>query len=386
MKVAISVIGKFHSFDLARELHGRGALEKIFTGYPRFKLRQERLPGDRINTFPYLQAPYMGLPGRARLGRFIEREWEWLAKVSFDRHVARSLPECDVFVGLSGSALLSGRRARQRGAKYVCDRGSTHIRAQDQLLRDEHERWGLHFDGIDPRVIDQEDAEYAEADRITVPSSINVRSFIDQGVPEAKLRRLPYGVDLSRFAPTGLPADEGFDVLFVGGMSLRKGIPYLLKAYKGLQHPRKRLTLAGSVAPELVGLMKARGLWPEDVRVLGHVPQARLKNLMSCSHVMVLPSIEEWLALVQAQAMACGCVVLASQNTGAEDLFTDGVEGFIVPVRSVDALLQRLQQLADDPALRSVMSARALQRVRNTGGGWHAYGEQAMAVYKELLT
>ncbi len=385
MKVAISVIGRFHSFDLARELHAHGALEKIFTGYPRFKLRQERLPDDRIDTFPYLQAPYMGLPGRDRLGRAVVREWEWLSKLCFDRHVARCLPECDVFVGLSGSALRSGRRALRRGARYVCDRGSTHIRAQDKLLREEHERWGLHFDGIDPRVIEQEEAEYAEAARITVPSSFNIRSFIDEGIPEAKLRRLPYGVDLSRFGPTGRPTDEGFDVLFVGSMSLRKGLPYLLKAYEGLQHPRKSLTFAGSVSPELIGLMKARGLWPDDVRVLGHVPQSRLSDLMSRSHVMVLPSIEEGLALVQAQAMACGCVVLASRHTGAEDLFTDGEEGFIVPVRCVDALLQRLQQLADDPTLRGAMSARAMQRVRSTGG-WHAYGEQAMAIYRELLS
>ena len=66
---------------------------------------------------------------------------------------------------------------------------------------------------------------------------------------------------------------------------------------------------------------------------LGVVGQERLAELMSTSHVMVLPSIEEGLALVQGQAMACGCPVIASTNTGAEDLFTDGVEGFVVPIR-----------------------------------------------------
>ena len=43
------------------------------------------------------------------------------------------------------------------------------------------------------------------------------------------------------------------------------------------------------------------------------------------------------MALVQGQAMACGCPVIATTNTGAEDLFTDGVEGFIVPIRDPDA-------------------------------------------------
>jgi glycosyltransferase involved in cell wall biosynthesis len=73
--------------------------------------------------------------------------------------------------------------------------------------------------------------------------------------------------------------------------------------------------------------------------------------------------------------MACGCPVIGTTATGAEDLFTDGREGFIVPERDVAALAERLQQLADDPALRARMSAAALQRVVSLGG-WDSYGDQ----------
>ena len=68
------------------------------------------------------------------------------------------------------------------------------------------------------------------------------------------------------------------------------------------------------------------------------MPQDRLAAIMSSSHVMILPSIEEGLALVQAQAMACGCPLISSTNTGGEDLFSDGVEGFVVPIRSPEAI------------------------------------------------
>jgi glycosyltransferase involved in cell wall biosynthesis len=101
---------------------------------------------------------------------------------------------------------------------------------------------------------------------------------------------------------------------------------------------------------------------------------------MSRSHVLALASVEEGLALVQGQAMACGCPVVATMATGAEDLFTDGVEGFIVPDRDAAALAGRLQQLADDPALRGRMSAAALARVKHLGG-WDRYGE----LWDELL-
>ena len=88
--------------------------------------------------------------------------------------------------------------------------------------------------------------------------------------------------------------------------------------------------------------------------------------------------------MVMAQAMACGCPVIASENTGARDLFTDGEEGFIVPIRDVDALTQRLQQLADDPQLRERMGERSLGRVKNLGG-WSEYGALALQTYQDLV-
>jgi glycosyltransferase involved in cell wall biosynthesis len=117
--------------------------------------------------------------------------------------------------------------------------------------------------------------------------------------------------------------------------------------------------------------------------MLGSVPQPELAALMSRSHVLALPSIEEGLALVQAQAMACGCPVLCSTNSGGEDLFTDGVEGFIVPIRDPDALADRLQRLADDPNLQHSMRHAALQRVR-TIGGWKEYGDRWERVLQAL--
>ena len=101
---------------------------------------------------------------------------------------------------------------------------------------------------------------------------------------------------------------------------------------------------------------------------------------MSRSHVMVLPSVEEGLALVQAQAMACGCPVIGTYNTGAEDLFSDGQEGYIVPIRE---LAERLQHLADHPEQRAKMGQRALAKVKSLGG-WHQYGEKVMSIFNSI--
>ena len=139
----------------------------------------------------------------------------------------------------------------------------------------------------------------------------------------------------------------------------------------------------GSPSASLIEALTLLGLWPEDAIVMGHMPQIELKRVMSRSHVLVLPSVEEGLAMVMAQAMACGCPVVASNHTGAEDLMTDGMEGFIVPVRDVEMLAEKLQQLADDPILRDEMGNKALQKVKGLGG-WDDYGNKAMGIYKEI--
>ncbi len=382
IQVVLACPGRFHHFDLARQLANRGMLARFFTGYPRWKLRGEGIPTNRVKSFPWIMTPYMGLAKIEMLRRPWEQPWSWFVHESLDAYVARHLPECNVLLALSGSGLRSASVAKQRGIKFVCDRGSSHIRYQEAILREEFARWSERFAGIDPRVIDKEEAEYEAADMVTVPSEFALRSFIEMGISPQKLRKIPYGVDVRRFEKSAEPQRGHFEVLFVGQVSFRKGVPDLLQAFTRVKHPRKRLRIVGSMRPEMRRYFD-RHPPGSDVELLGHVPQTKLKNFMSRAHVMVLPSVEEGLAIVQAQALACGCPVIGTWNTGAADLFKDGVEGFIVPPRDPDAIAERLQMLADDPERRERMSEAALKRVAVLGG-WDAYGERVASVLAEL--
>ncbi len=146
-----------------------------------------------------------------------------------------------------------------------------------------------------------------------------------------------------------------------------------------LKHPRKRLRIVGSIDPSIENLLKT---CPADsVDYLGNVPNTELAALYSTAHAFVLPSIEEGLAMVMAEAMACGCPVIASTHSGAEDLFTDGREGLIVPIRSSDAILHALQSLADQPEVARSLRAAARSRTQAMNG-WNAYGRQ----WLDLLT
>jgi glycosyltransferase involved in cell wall biosynthesis len=383
MKVVQSVHGKFHHFDLARQLHRHGNLEAIFSGYPRWKLKDEGLPQEKIKTFPWLRTLIMA---RGRFGMrnpWLDRELNWWAALSLDAYVASHLPECDVFVALSGGGLKTAGLVKRRGGRYICDRGSTHIRFAEQILTDEFERWGQRFPGIDPRAVAREEMEYSLADVITVPSRFCLRSFVEMGVAAEKIRKVVYGVDLSRFRKVADPPPDRFEVLFVGQVSFRKGVPYLLQAFGALKHPQKRLQIIGAMQPEMKLFLKDKHL--ENVEFVGPLPQRDLIPLMSASHVLVLPSIEDGLGLVLGQAMACGCPIICSTNTGGEELLSESNSEFLVPIRNSAAIRDLMEKLCQDAPLQQRMSEAALQKVKKIAG-WNDYGNQYAALCRELCS
>jgi len=369
-------IGRFHHFHLARQLEKRGLLNAIYTGYPRFKLVDEPgIPKNKIHTFPWLQATYMAR-GRVGLNRsaWLDREWAWWAHETLDRYVASQLRDPAILIALSGSGLYSGRKIQQLGGIHICDRGSSHIRVQEQLLTEEYQRYGSRWTGIDPRSIAKEEAEYEQANWISIPSQFCYDSFVSQGVPAAKLLKIPYGSRLERFYPEVGPSinEEEFRILFVGAAGAQKGFIDLLNAFEQFHHRGKQLLLIGSLAPEALAML-AR-VDQSRITVIGSVPNTQLRQHYSQASVFVLPSIQDGFGMVIGEAMACGCPVIASTNTGASELITDGVEGFIVPIRSPGLIADRLQQLADQPELCELMGQAALKRVQHQGG-WDAYGD-----------
>jgi alpha-maltose-1-phosphate synthase len=381
MKIALITPGRFHTFDLAEQLQLANRLAGIYTGYPRFKLRNTRVDPDLIRSFPWFQTPFMALGRLPHPPQNILSAFAWRSMDAIDRFAARTLPDCALLSALSGSGLNVGRIMQRRGGVYVCDRGSSHIRFQDRILAEEYERLGLPWTGIDRRVIDKEEAEYATADAITVPSDFVLRSFTEMGVPSAKLHLVPYGVNFAAYRRTAERA-ANFRILFVGQISVRKGVHYLLEAFRIAKLPNAELILVGGRTSDTAALLPRQ--LPERTKWLDVLPQAGVVREMSLATVMVLPSIEDGLSLVQAQALACGCPVIATTNTGGENLFTDGHEGFIVPPRDPEALAERLTRLHRDPGLVRTMGDAALMRVKSIGG-WDSYGRAMMGVFDGLI-
>jgi glycosyltransferase involved in cell wall biosynthesis len=263
----------------------------------------------------------------------------------------------------------------------IVERGSTHIEWQAKELMEEARLTGLPFEGPLARTIETELAEYEATDYIAVPSSFAAHTFVAMGVKPAKLFINPYGVDLHLFtgSDTQAPAGKAFGlrVLHVGRVSARKGVHYLVDAVSRV--PSARLTLVGGVDEGLNARVRSN----VAVRVAGAVAGRELPRWYQQADVFCLLSVEEGLALVLLQAMAMGLPVIATPNTGAEELIEDGVQGFIVPARDPGAAAARLRQLAEAPNLRREMGERARARVRE-GFDWADYGARARSNYARI--
>lgn len=379
MKVSISVIGRFHLFDLARQLLKRDCLNQLITSYPKFEVLKYGIPKDKINSIiskEIFQRSWEKLP---RLLKNLYNPQYFIHKM-FDKAAASCLKEgADIVIG----GLRVARKAKRFGAITIVERGSSHILYQNKILREEYEKYGIKAEPFalpHPKVIEDDLRGYEEADYISIPSSFVKRTFLEYGVPENKIIQVPYGVDLSDFKQ--VPKNDNiFRVIFVGGMCLRKGVHYLLQAFSELNLPNSELLLIGSINKEIKPFFKK---YEGKYKWLGHIPQKELHKYYSQGSVFVMPSIEEGLSMVQLQAMACGLPLVCTTNTGGEDIIYDGKNGFVVPIRNTEALKEKLVYLYSNPEICKKMGQSAKERV-SSGFTWDDYGSKIISAYDNIL-
>jgi glycosyltransferase involved in cell wall biosynthesis len=219
--------------------------------------------------------------------------------------------------------------------------------------------------------------ELIEADFVIVPSRFARDSLLAEGVPPRKLIEVPFGVDLQHFVPAPDRPEVPFRAIFVGQVSLRKGVPDLLEAWRSLGWRDSELWVVGRLDADM------RRLWPRWAQLAGlrHIPHtADVATLLRQAHVFVFPSLEEGSALVTYEALASGLPVIATANAGS--VVQDRVQGFIVEAQNPQALGARLDQIRADACLRRAMGAAARRLVE--GYPWAGYGQRLLEAYRQM--
>jgi glycosyltransferase involved in cell wall biosynthesis len=370
MQVTYTAPNRSHHYRYAAALARAGCLHRFVSGFSRFSPRA-KLPEAKGKLLRADEVQNLYLASlKLRLPTAVSDELAYLSKIWLDRCSEKPARASDLFLFYSGAGLRTAQRLQSTGALRVVEAVNSHVEVQHQMMEEEHRRLGLPVPRFHTCEVARRVEEYQIADAILCPSHFVKKSFAEKGIPAARILVVPYGIDIH--APTAFAKTqrETFRVLYVGQISVRKGLRYLFEAFRALRYPKKELIIVGPTTHQ-TGLENAKP--PENTHFLGVLKGDALEQVYQHASVFVLPSIEEGLALVLGEALSFGTPVIATENSGASDLFTDRQEGFIIPIRSPEAITEKLQWLADDPDLRAWMSNAARRRAQ-TLDGWEGTG------------
>jgi len=204
---------------------------------------------------------------------------------------------------------------------------------------------------------------------------------------------IPNGVDVERFHPGVKPFDEWQDaarvnILFVGRLDPRKGVPLLLNAMPEVvsgTNGRARLLIVGNsyLRPQYEASVPS-ALRPH-VHFLGHVPGPDLPRWFATGDVFVSPaSGNESFGIVLIEAMAAGRAVVASDIPGYRSVVIPGVNGDVFPPGDGAALAAALTRLVLDPERRTQLATRG--RARALEFAWPRVTDRIEALYRDVLS
>jgi glycosyltransferase involved in cell wall biosynthesis len=294
----------------------------------------------------------------------------WAQKQLFDRAVARErLSSADAVVAFPGASARTF--GTHRSLVRVLHQVDAHPEAHNERLLRFYPRRRVIAELYPSSVVERIQEEIEAASLVLCPSRLVIEQFRSRGVDAGKLRLLPYGVDTATFVPR--EADRGRaprpSVVFVGQVSLRKGIPYLLEAARGLD-----------LDVHLVGGVFDRRLVasaPPNVRIHGRVSGANLPAVFAACDALVLPSVEDSFGLVTTEAAACGLQVITTSASGASELecLTDRV----VPPGDVTALRSALREVRP-LSLPQRWDRRERLEADKALVDWSTYGTAALRV------
>jgi alpha-maltose-1-phosphate synthase len=336
----------------------------------------------RVQTHPLAEMLFVGCSRMKPLRRISHNVLRWRNE-RFDQWTADVIKSRGngAVVCYNTCAIRTFEQAKVMGSLRILDQTIADYRTGVRILQEEAEAHPEFSDSIDIALmepfLERSSAEPDAADLILAGSEYVRASLMENGVSGEKIAVVHYGADSECFSPGVKLRDGVFRILFVGQVSQRKGIKYLLEAVKQLRLPKTELTVVGGVVGTGVGLLPYR----ESFRWISNVPHHEVHRLFQSADVFVYPSLLEGSAIAIFEALACGLPVVTTANSGS--VVRDGMDGFIVPIRDIEALKEKILVLYRDRELREMMSRAAWERGRQFT--WRSYRNHLGAVLRSHI-
>lgn len=313
----------------------------------------------------------------------------------FDRSVARRLPflvrkrKVKAVYAYEFGALDTFVVAKELGLKCLYELPIAYWETSRRLLEEETQRlpdWGVTLEGgiKDPESnCERKTRELELADGVIVPSKF-VLDSLPAWAKGKKVVMSPFGspeliAGTKRTIIPKVGSRRKLRVLFVGSMGQRKGLGDLFEAISLLNPSDIELVVLGS---PLAPMEFYRNKLPDFTFEPSREHNSVLALMRSCD-VFCLPSIVEGRALVMQEAMSQGLPIIITPNTGGDDLVLEGRTGFLVPIRSPEAIAEKLTWFSDHRRKIPDMAIQSMQHAASYT--WNGYGTTIIEFLKGLI-
>ncbi|WP_348825383.1 glycosyltransferase family 4 protein [Flavobacterium aestuarii] len=348
----------------------RRSLDKTWQPYTRSKSFFEfgRLLASKLH-ITYLIKHEKGL---FCIDNVYQKHEKWVAA-----HLAKAKKEgLSAVYGYEDGALTTFIKAKKLGLYCIYDLPIGYWKSARLLLEKEFELnpdWSNTLTGFNDsqEKLHKKDQELALADVIFVASSFTKKTLEEYSGKLPEIKVVPYGFPEAHEKKHYQPlANRKLKIVFVGGLSQRKGISYLFDAVDGLED-KVELTIIGHKAvADCTAMNQAleKHLW---------IPSMSHNQVLACmreNDVLVFPSLFEGFGLVITEAMSQGVPVITTDRTAGPDLITHGKDGWIVPAGSSEAIKEVLEKIFEMPAILQQFGTAAQNKAQTRP--WSIYGQE----------
>ncbi|MDD3063123.1 MAG: glycosyltransferase family 1 protein [Massilibacteroides sp.] len=315
----------------------------------------------QINHFKCIHVFTLGVPGNKSY-RFAA---PMLQQLELDKIVESFAPHV---IHISTPSLLGNyalKTAKRLGLPVITIYHTHFISYVDYYIRN----FPFLIDLAKNKVNDALKSFYNQCDTVYVPSQCMIQELGERGVRQDVMKLWERGIDKNLFSPTkrnpeiirSLTGNDYPCILFVSRLVWEKNLQMLIDLYHLIK--KRKLNYNLLVVGEGVARKEIEKQMPEAL-FLGHRGHTELASLYASSTVFFFPSVTETFGNVVLEAMASGIPCVVADKGGSRDFVDDGVNGFRCNPYNVEAFLEKIMLIIEQPKLARQFSEKGLEQSR----------------------
>ena len=283
-------------------------------------------------------------------------------------------------------ALFSFQAAKERGIKCLYDLPIGYWRYAQKLLAEEREirpEWAGTITGLldSDRKLARKDEELRLADHIFVASSFTAASLKEYPGKLAPISIIPYAFPpVNKERTYNNNPNEPLKLLFVGGLSQRKGIANVFEAVKQLKSHVKLTVVGQKIVEDCAALNKALN----EHKWIPSLPHAEILKLMRQNDILIFPSLFEGFGLVITESMSQGTPVITTDRTAGPDLIKHGENGWLIEAGSTTALQESIEKILEHRSNIESVGRAAMKTAEKRS--WTEYGNETAQAVRRVIT